>query len=155
MHFRCIIRQSMSSCRFSLLFFWWKEHNAKMENDRGVVRVAVSSLFLTSYYVLFRYDTLNAHRQVFRVIERKYCCDSRYIYFGILKINIYTPPGSFDIEPNGWITDGLGTENVKTTSLISLKNIRRKCSAFTRNVKLEFIEYFVTSGQHENENTIF
>nr|CAH7765263.1 unnamed protein product [Callosobruchus chinensis] len=62
--------------------------------------------------------------------------------------SLYSPNGTFDFEENGKIIDGAWRQaNTDImTSLLPLRNIPRKTSIDAKEIRKEFAEYFITSG---------
>lgn len=61
---------------------------------------------------------------------------------------IYTPPGTFDVEEDGKLIPGSWRREIGNgTSFTSLKKIPRKSSIDAQQIRKEIAHYFVTSGR--------
>jgi hypothetical protein len=67
---------------------------------------------------------------------------------------VYTPPGTFDYEENGQVSEGswraLGNENM--ASLFPIRNIARKPPNKAKEIREELAAYFLSEGRVEWQN---
>jgi len=67
--------------------------------------------------------------------------------------NIYTPPGSLDIDLNGHMTPGSWQNDRQgMTSLLPLINVPRRTKLIAQEIREEFTEYFCTTGRVSWQN---
>lgn len=60
---------------------------------------------------------------------------------------LYTPPGALDYEENGNVVQGSWRQDIKEmTSLLSIRRIPRKPSYEAKEIRNEFVEYFINNG---------
>jgi hypothetical protein len=67
---------------------------------------------------------------------------------------IYTPPGTFDYEENGRVTEGSwrAMSNEYTTSLFPIRKSGRKPTLKTKEIREELAAYFLSKGRVEWQN---
>lgn len=68
--------------------------------------------------------------------------------------NIYTPPGTFDVEIEGEIIAGNWRQTNLTSSLLPLRNIPRRPPLSAQDIREEYADYFMTYGSLSWQNTM-
>jgi len=57
-------------------------------------------------------------------------------------VNMYTPPGTFDTETNGELTQGSWRmENQNANTLVSLRNVPRRSTLIAQEIRDEIADY--------------
>jgi len=63
-------------------------------------------------------------------------------------VNMYTPPGTFDSETNGELTQGSWRmENQNANTLVSLRNVPRRSTLIAQEIRDEIADYCMNEGR--------
>jgi len=63
-------------------------------------------------------------------------------------VNMYTPPGTFDTENNGELTQGSWRmENQNANTLVSLRNVPRRSTLIAQEIRDEIADYCMNEGR--------
>jgi len=72
----------------------------------------------------------------------------------LLAYTIYTPPGTFDYEENGRVTEGSwrAMSNENMASLFPIRKTARKPHLKAKEIRKELAAYFLSGGRAEWQN---